>query len=130
MGTTDNPESRSAAVSAPSDGKLSKAALAVEKDYHNPEAPRTTAEVQQVDMFSFDVDVVYTWFNPDASTLDLVKEICFKEDSKFNIQRYRNFDQLQPSIYSIYKFLPWVRRIHVVSSSKRPCWIDRAVKDM
>lgn len=74
------------------------------------------------------VDIVYTWVdNKDEKWSK--KYNAYREEYCENIAlygsdsaRFSNHDELFYSIYSVNKFLPWVRNIYVITDGQIPTW--------
>lgn len=77
------------------------------------------------------VDVVYTWVNhddPDWKELYQLhsdnKEIEAKKTDAQSMSRFHSNNELQFSLRSVNKHLPWVRKIYVLTNCAPPPWID------
>lgn len=78
----------------------------------------------------FPVDVVFTWVDDkDPSWRQRFEyERARVDESHFgshatDVARFENHDELRYSVLAVRKFLPWVRRIHVVTDRQRPAWL-------
>jgi len=73
--------------------------------------------------YDFPVDVVYTWVKApkegSAAWTD-IKKSCGGVDP----QRYRNHGTLRASLFALQKFIPWVRKVFIVTAGEVPCFID------
>ena len=74
------------------------------------------------------VDVVFTHVKePSKEEYARIRSVC---NSSFgsNQQRFRDIGTFQYALHSVEKFLPWVRRIHVVTNGAFPCWLRETGK--
>lgn len=76
-----------------------------------------------------DIDVVITWVDGgDPDWIAQKNQWLGKELSKFEIDaeanRYRDWDNLQYVLRGIQVFMPWVRKIHLVTNGQKPSWLD------
>lgn len=76
-----------------------------------------------------DIDVVITWV--DGSDPDWIREKNIwlgKELSESDIDaesnRYRDWDNLQYIFRGIEVFMPWVRKVHLVTNGQKPSWLN------
>jgi hypothetical protein len=78
------------------------------------------------------VDVVYTYVQPDPDWQER-KEQLFQENYNPEIHnidcnvrcRFQNRNELQFSIRSVQKFLPFVRNIYIVTDNQTPAWYEK-----
>ncbi|MCZ7833613.1 stealth family protein [Atlantibacter hermannii] len=78
----------------------------------------------------FPIDVVYTWVNDK----DPVWKNKFYNYNELNVERhgqyatdtarFSNHNELYFSIKSVYKNIPWVRNIYLITDQQVPEWID------
>lgn len=74
------------------------------------------------------MDVVYTWVN-DKDPIWLEKKNKYNEIQN-NIEcsgdkaRFENHNELYYSIYSVRKFMPWIRNIFIVTDDQIPSWFQ------
>lgn len=75
------------------------------------------------------IDVVYTWC--DGSDPKFIEEkraafkqsgLEYKEEDSGEV-RYSDHDELRYSLRSVHQYLPWVRRIFIVTNKQRPKWL-------
>jgi hypothetical protein len=80
-------------------------------------------------MQSFDVDLVYLWVDgSDPQWLEKKERFTGKlaDNSEGNNKgRYVNNDELKYSLRSVEKYVPWVRRIYIVTDNQCPEWLQR-----
>ncbi|MDA3978221.1 stealth family protein [Gallibacterium sp. AGMB14963] len=76
---------------------------------------------------SSEIDVVYTWVdNSDVNWLKKYQETksIFSEKSfslyALDPARFTNHDELYYSLISIKKYMPWIRKIHIVTDGQKP----------
>ena len=76
-----------------------------------------------------DIDVVIMWV--DGSDKNWVREknkyfgnILSDSEIDASSNRYRDWDNLQFIFRGIEKYMPWVRKIHLVTNGQKPYWID------
>lgn len=78
-------------------------------------------------MQSFDIDLVYLWVDgSDPKWME--KKIQFTSDKADNSEvnsksRYINNDELRYSLRSVEKYVPWVRKIFIVTDDQHPEWL-------
>ena len=76
----------------------------------------------------FPIDVVYTWVDGADPEWRKRYESC-KTGSTSTIPggrdeaRFRSHDELQYSVASVLKNMPWVRRIHIITDGQTPAWM-------
>jgi len=78
-----------------------------------------------------DIDLVYTWVDgSDSEWLESKKKYMTiekkdKKKSKNSItsNRYRNLDELKYSLRTVVNFLPFIRKIYIVTNGQRPSWL-------
>lgn len=80
---------------------------------------------------NFPIDVVFTWVDdsdPDWQTrYQHYKQLVNEGDvGKYAIDsaRFSNHNELKYSLGSVLKFLPWVRRIYVITDKQHPKWLS------
>lgn len=76
-----------------------------------------------------EVDVVFTWVNNKEDSWRLKKEQYIKNHKdlspvSINNARFENHNELYYSVYSVKKFMPWVRNIFIITDNQRPDWLD------
>ncbi len=84
--------------------------------------PELTPRANQLE-----IDVVYTWVdNRDAEWLRGFTETATQGVSSDAVSeaRFRCNDELRYSLRSLYLHMPWVDKIHIVSSCQPPDWLD------
>lgn len=79
--------------------------------------------------FDSPVDVVFTWVNNNDENW-LGKYYRHKNDAYDFLglfaqdeARFENHNELYYSLYSVEKFLPWVRNIFIVTDNQKPSWL-------
>lgn len=81
----------------------------------------------QESAYAFDtkwpVDVVYTWVNKDDPDWVALWNNAFP-DMPFDNDRFKSKDELKYSIRAICKYLPWYRKIFIVSNCAKPTWMN------
>jgi len=92
---------------------------------------RHEAKLRQPLANSLEVDVVYTWVD-DADPV--WQQRLKKTKTKYsNAQvgqyaddaaRFANHDELKYSLESVRRFMPWVRKIYIVTDGQRPSWLE------
>ena len=78
------------------------------------------------------IDVVFTWVdNKDPSWHKKYKTFIQQEDSlgksalfSNDSARFTNHNELYYSVHSVKKFMPWVRRIFIITDSQTPPWLE------
>ncbi len=93
-----------------------------------PSRPRASAAG---DLAQLDVDLVYTWVHgQDPAHRELrnawarrygLDPVVFNPDV-----RYVEHDELRYSLRSAERFVPWVRKIHIVTPGQTPSWLNAA----
>lgn len=76
----------------------------------------------------FPVDVVYTWVDHNDENWNS-KYRKYKDgydygENATDLARFYNNNELFYSIKSIFKFIPWVRNIYIVTDAQTPEWIE------
>jgi hypothetical protein len=75
----------------------------------------------------FDIDLVYTWVDgDDAEHLKKRKKwqnILHGRGATSTI-RFSNNGELRYSMRSVYKFLPWIKHIYIITDGQRPPWLN------
>lgn len=75
----------------------------------------------------FDIDIVFSWV--DGTDLEFQRARARRMSSYVvgegdaHAARFRQIDELQYALRSVYLFAPWIRRIFVVTDSPRPAWL-------
>lgn len=78
----------------------------------------------------FPIDVVFTWVDSSDSK--------WQENYRLNVNnqsdniglhatdqaRFMNHDELYYSVYAVQNFMPWVRKIFIVTAGQTPKWLD------
>jgi hypothetical protein len=68
------------------------------------------------------VDVVFTWVKePNTSEFETIKSFC-TNNAGYNLQRFRDTGTLYRALMSVKSYIPWVRKIFLVTSGHLPCW--------
>lgn len=80
-------------------------------------------------MQPFDIDLVYLWVDGDDPKWSKKKEqftgkLTDRSEGN-NKGRYMNNDELKYSLRSAEKYVPWVRRIYIVTDDQCPEWLQR-----
>jgi len=91
------------------------------------------------------MDVVYTWVNgSDSEWLKLMLSHRRTWDAEHgggeapppplpnstapesvsSLNRYRDNDELRYSLRSLFKYAPWIRRVHLITNGQVPSWLD------
>ena len=79
-------------------------------------------------MFSDPIDVVYLWCDGSdpafaRSKCDLLKKLGMPwNEANLGDIRYIDNDEIKYSLRSVYKYLPWVNHIYIVTNNQRPKW--------
>lgn len=74
------------------------------------------------------VDVVFTWVNDkDQQWQNKYQAALAKVDSPIGLYandqaRFANHDELYYSVHSVLKFLPWVRKVFIITDNQIPHW--------
>ncbi len=80
-------------------------------------------------MQPFDIDLVYLWVDGDDPKWLEKKERFTGKLTDYsegnNKGRYVNNDELKYSLRSVEKYIPWVRRIYIVTDDQFPDWLRR-----
>jgi hypothetical protein len=75
----------------------------------------------------FDIDVVYTWVDgTDRRWLEERRKYAPATDhaaDAHDTSRWEDYGTLKWSLRSIAKYMPWVRRVYVVTDNQRPAWL-------
>lgn len=79
----------------------------------------------------FPIDVVFTWVNnTDKKWQEQYKQACQSIPSE-NVglyatdpARFSNHNELFYSVHAVQTFMPWVRRIFIVTCNQQPDWLD------
>lgn len=75
------------------------------------------------------IDVVYTWVNHNDNIWKN-KYLSYKKNdysygqNATDLSRFSNNNELYFSLKSIKKFIPWVRKIYIITDNQTPEWID------
>lgn len=80
---------------------------------------------------SIDVDVVFTWVDgSDQKWQEKRKKFSGNHQKALYADddaRFENHDELYYAVRSVKKYLPWVRKIFIVTDQQRPTWLN--IKD-
>lgn len=80
-------------------------------------------------MQPFDIDLVYLWVDgDDPKWLEKKRQFTGKvaDYSEGNNKgRYVNNGELKYSLRSVEKYVPWIRRIYIVTDNQCPAWLQR-----
>ena len=68
------------------------------------------------------VDAVYTWVNHLDKGWQSLWSQEFSSET-LDLDRYASNDEIRYSLRSLYKYAPWLRKIHIVSNCARPEWL-------
>ncbi|MDL2222752.1 Stealth CR1 domain-containing protein [Bacteroidales bacterium OttesenSCG-928-M11] len=75
-----------------------------------------------------DIDLVYLWVNGNDPAWQAKRQAFIggtEEDSATNCKgRYVDNDELKYSLRSVEKYLPWIRKIYIVTDDQTPDWLD------
>ena len=75
-----------------------------------------------------DVDVVFTWVNGSDSEWQAKKQKFVQQSEKAlyanNSARFENHNELYYAVLSVKKYLPWVRKIFIVTDQQIPDWLS------
>ena len=73
------------------------------------------------------IDIVYRWVNPAAGAQKLIQNLLVNPKPSIGqmncVHRYRNNGELQYSLRSVWRFAPWIRRIHILGEGDPPVWL-------
>lgn len=76
----------------------------------------------------FPIDLVYTWVDGSDETWKDKRNKTIgggEADSAKNCEgRYKDNDELKFSLRSVEKYAPWIRKIHIITDSQIPSWLD------
>lgn len=76
-----------------------------------------------------EVDVVFTWVNHKDENWQKKKR-AYLGDARLGCSnsaddaRYEDHNELYYSVKAVKEFLPWIRKIYIVTDNQRPEWID------
>lgn len=70
-----------------------------------------------------DIDLVYLYVNSRDEAW-LARRRPYGEDESNGVCRYRDNDELLFSLRSVEKYAPWIRRVHIVTDSALPDWMN------
>ncbi|MPM38688.1 Capsular polysaccharide phosphotransferase SacB [bioreactor metagenome] len=80
-------------------------------------------------MQPFDIDLVYLWVDgSDSKWLEKKRQFTGKVNDCSegnNKGRYVNNGELKYSLRSVEKYVPWVRRVYIVTDNQCPAWLQR-----
>ena len=80
-------------------------------------------------IFPYDIDLVYLWVDgTDPKWIEKKRRITgtpFDDSEVNNKGRYINNDELRYSLRSVERYLPWVRKIFLVTDEQYPEWLKR-----
>lgn len=75
-----------------------------------------------------DVDIVFMWVDDKDIHWQREKEkwqrLLGVKGIAVNVSRYRNNDELRYALRSVYKNIPWVRKIFLITNGQKPSWLD------
>lgn len=60
----------------------------------------------------------------DAAAASAAAAAALEEVDVAGMNRYRDNDELRYSLRSLFKYAPWIRRIHLVTNGQVPYWLD------
>ena len=97
-----------------------------------PDVVKLTSGESSVVKSEFDIDVVYTWVNhEDPDWLELYRAV----DSAYSTQnahasvnnwaRFQNRNEIVYSVWSVKRYAPWIRKIHVVTNCRLPAVLEQ-----
>lgn len=75
------------------------------------------------DECDYDVDIVYTYVDSKDPSWRAMYEQTFN-NLDFDVKRYEAHDELKFSLRSVNQFIPWVRKIFIVSNCAKPQWLN------
>jgi hypothetical protein len=83
---------------------------------------------EQVDDIDFDIDIVFSWVDGTepgyaAGRRRYMEEAGIRPPDEGEA-RYRQIDELRYAMRSARAYAPWIRRIHLVTDSTPPAWLD------
>ncbi|MEN6533873.1 MAG: Stealth CR1 domain-containing protein [Bryobacteraceae bacterium] len=71
------------------------------------------------------IDAVYTWVDgSDPEFQDSFRSYASAQPDAPGLSRFRNNDELRYSLRSVFRFAPWIRRIHILTNGQVPSWLD------
>lgn len=78
------------------------------------------------------IDLVYTWVDGGDADYQALARRYAREKTDLNPERYRDeYSLLKYSLRSVARFLPWYRRIHIVTCRPQvPDWLNTAHPDI
>lgn len=75
----------------------------------------------------FPVDIVYTWVNDQDSEWQKKKSrfenINLACENSNDSARFANHNELYYSVLSVKKYMPWVRKIFIITDNQKPDWL-------
>ncbi len=72
-----------------------------------------------------EIDAVYTWVDgSDPGFRDSFRSYASAQPGAPSLSRFRNNDELRHSLRSVFRFAPWIRRIHILTNGQAPSWLD------
>lgn len=80
--------------------------------------------------YAYPVDIVYTWVDGSDPVWRQKKDFWLRQYGKplpsyaDNPARYRDRNELKYSLRSVEKYLPWARRIYIVTDGQTPEWLN------
>lgn len=92
-----------------------------------PLRSRPEFDVRLPDEVPFPIDLVYTWVDgqdPEWQERRAAADGTSYHADGASLARYVSRDELKYSLRSVYLFLPWVRRIFIVTDRQTPLWFD------
>ena len=89
---------------------------------------------EQVDDIDFDIDLVFSWVDGTQPGYEAERRRWMEEAGvrppDEGAARYRQIDELRYAMRSARAYAPWIRRIHLVTDSAPPPWLDTAHPDV
>lgn len=87
--------------------------------------PASEYSVNNVQQLGFPIDIVITWVDGNDEERNKLREIYKKKQDNIkkeavSSRRYVNHDELKYLLRSIDRYIPWIHRIHVISSDQPP----------
>lgn len=80
-------------------------------------------------MQPFDIDLVYLWVDGnDPKWIEKKEKFTGRladHSEENNKGRYINNDELKFSLRSVEQYLPWIRRVYIVTDDQCPVWLQK-----
>lgn len=92
-----------------------------------------TVGSQPIQHVRFPIDVVYTWVNNEdpewQASYQEHAPVAKRVSDALALSRFKSRNELMYSIRSVFQYMPWVRKIHVLTNCRPPSWFlkDRGV---